>query len=123
MAQLQSNMPHSPLLRVEPFRGIDLSVTPTQIDDHQAADILNMTIDERGALNKRTGYERMYVKSLGDGPINGMFLYRLPNGSETMLFSHKDKLYKTEGAPSLANNTRLQVWEDDDLEDTWVGEE
>lgn len=123
MARLQSNMPQSPLLRVEPFRGIDLSVTPTQIDDHQASDILNMTIDERGALNKRTGYERVYVKSLGDGPINGMFLYRHPNGSETMLFTHKDKLYKTEGAPSLANNTRLQVWEDDDLEDTWVGEE
>lgn len=123
MAQFNINMPQPPpLLRIEPFKGINLSVTPTQIEQSQASDMLNMNIDERGALNKRTGYERVYVKSLGEGRINGMFLYRTPNGSETMLFSHKDKLYKTEGVPSLANNTRLQTWEDDNLLDTWEGE-
>jgi|GEM_PF-6394917 len=123
MIQFKTRQPaEPPLLRIEPFKGMNLSVTPTQIDQSQASDMLNMNIDERGALNKRTGYERVYLKSLGEGQINGMFLHRTPDGSETMLFSHKDKLYKTEGAPSLANNTRLQKWEDDNLLDTWEGE-
>ena len=82
MAQLVVNSrPNPPLLRIEPFKRINLSVTPTQIDQHQSADMLNFTIDERGSLNKRTGYERVFSTSLGTGPINGMFEYRKTDGT------------------------------------------
>lgn len=111
-----------PLLRIEPFKGMNLSVTPTQIDQSQSPDMLNMNIDERGALNKRTGYERVYAQSLGDGPITGLFHYNNPDGTDTILFTHNGKLYKTEGIPNLATNSRLATWEDDDLSQTWEGE-
>jgi hypothetical protein len=111
-----------PLLRIEPFKGINLAVTPTQIDNSQSPDMLNVHTDERGSLNKRTGYERVYYKSLGEGNINGLFHYNKPDGSETILFSHQNKLYETVGIPNLANNSRLQTWEDDDLYATWEGD-
>jgi hypothetical protein len=91
-----------PLLRVEPFKGINLSVTPTQIDQNQSPDMLNMNIDERGALNKRTGYERVFETSLGAGKVNGIFEFRQVNGTKELLFAHSDKLYK------LADQTVLK---------------
>jgi hypothetical protein len=70
---LPKQPPEPPLLRIEPFKGLNLSVTPTQIDDHQSPDLLNVSSDERGALNKRTGYERVFPTSLGTGQINGLY--------------------------------------------------
>ncbi|AYC29643.1 phage tail fiber protein [Paenisporosarcina cavernae] len=94
MAQLVTNIPAPPpLLRVEPFKGINLSVTPTQIDQSQASDMLNMHVDERGALNKRTGYEKKFDVSLGLGAINGIHLFHHENG-EILLLAHGTKLYK-----------------------------
>lgn len=81
-----------PLLRMEPFKGMNLSVTPTQIDQSQSPDMLNMNIDERGALNKRTGYERVFTTSLGPGAING--IYELDEG---FLIAHGTKLYTQSG--------------------------
>lgn len=83
-----------PLLRIEPFKGINLSVTPTQIDVHQSPEMLNMQIDQRGSLNKRTGYERVFATSLGVGSINGMFDYKKKDGAVEFLFAHGTKLYK-----------------------------
>ncbi|MFC0235492.1 hypothetical protein [Fictibacillus phosphorivorans] len=95
MAQMTSrSRQQPPLLRVEPFKGINLSVTPTQIDQNQSPDMLNMNIDERGALNKRTGYERVFETSLGAGKVNGIFEFRQANGTKELLFAHSDKLYK-----------------------------
>lgn len=94
MAQLVVNSrPNPPLLRIEPFKGINLSVTPTQIDQHQSPDMLNMTIDERGSLNKRTGYERVFATSLGVGKINGMYLFRKKDGTSKFIIAHGTKLY------------------------------
>lgn len=114
--------PQPPLLRIEPFKGMNLSVTPTQIDNSQSPDMLNMNIDERGALNKRTGYERVYVQPVGEGKINGMFHFNRPDGTESILFTHANKLYESTGIPSLETNSRLQTWEDDDLSSTWEGD-
>lgn len=121
MAQLNINTPPPPpLLRVEPFKGINLSVTPTQIDNSQAADILNMNIDERGALNKRTGYTRIFATPLGLGKINGMFEFRKKDGTVEFLFAHGTKLYKTDRIP---NGTKYPVlWNEDDLNATWESE-
>jgi hypothetical protein len=114
MVNMAIRPPQTHIRRLEPFRGLNLSVTPTQIDEHQSPDLLNVQSDERGALNKRTGYERMYAESLGDGAITGMFEFK-----GDILFTHNGKLYKTEGIPSLANNTRPQTWEDDNLTESW----
>ncbi len=107
-----------PLLRMEPFKGMNLSVTPTQIDQSQSPDMLNMNIDERGALNKRTGYTRAITQPIGAGKIQGMYLFQQTNGDETFLFAHGGKLYKTDQVPSRNNQTEA-IWADDDLEQTW----
>jgi hypothetical protein len=97
--------PEPPLLRIEPFKGMNLSVTPTQIDQSQSPDMLNMNIDERGALNKRTGYERVFPTSLGAGPINGMYEYRKANGTVIFLIAHGTKLYTQSG-----NNQPVEIY-------------
>lgn len=98
MAQLLTNAAqNSPILRIEPFKGMNLSVTPTQIDQSQSPDMLNFNVDERGALNKRTGYERVFPTSLGVGSINGLHEYRRTNGTVLFLLAHGTKLYTQTG--------------------------
>ncbi|WP_243299141.1 DUF2460 domain-containing protein [Bacillus litorisediminis] len=112
MAQFSPRpVPEPPLLRIEPFKGMNLSVTPTQIDQSQSPDMLNMNIDERGALNKRTGYERVFPTSLGVGQINGLYEYRKKDGTVKFLIAHGTKLYTQSGSDQpveiyngLANN-------------------
>lgn len=110
-----ANLPIRPvpehMLRIEPFKGMNLSVTPTQIDQSQSPDMLNLTIDERGALNKRTGYERVFATSLGVGAINGAYEYRKQDGTVLFLLAHGTKLYTQSGTSQpveiyngLANN-------------------
>jgi hypothetical protein len=98
-----------PPLRIEPFKGINLAVTPTQIDQSQSPDMLNMNIDERGALNKRTGYERLFYRTLGNGPINGMFYFK-----NALLVAHGTQLYKIN-----ENEVTDSMWADDDLDEPW----
>jgi hypothetical protein len=105
MAQLSFKAETPSLLRLEPFRGIDVSGTSTQIDDHQSPDMLNMNIDERGSLNKRTGYERVYPTSLGTGKINGIFEYKKADGTSDFLIAHTTKLYK-----QLGNSQPVQIY-------------
>jgi hypothetical protein len=94
--------PEPPLLRIEPFKGINTSVSPTQIADNQSPDMLNIIIGEDGELNKRTGYERLFPTSLGVGKITGMYNYRKVNGSEYFLFTHNESLYVMDGdTPTL----------------------
>lgn len=95
MAQLNggsSRIP--PLLSIEPFKGINLSTTPTQIDNGQSPDMLNMHTDSRGSLNKRTGYKRLFETNLGPGKINGLFDFKKADGTKEILFAHGDKLYR-----------------------------
>jgi hypothetical protein len=106
-----------PLLRIEPFRGMNVSGSPTQIHQSESPDMLNMTLDENGALKKRTGYER--VMNLGDGAIKGMFLYQKSSGEEIFLAAHGGKLYKS-GIPQKTSD--LSTWDDDNLTKTWESE-
>jgi hypothetical protein len=90
-----------PLLRIEPFKGINLSTTPTQIDDHESPDMLNVSSDERGSLNKRTGYERLFETNLGPGEINGMFEFKKADGTKEILFGHAGNLYRLDDLNEL----------------------
>lgn len=90
-----------PLLTVEPFKGINLSTTPTQIDKSQSPDMLNMNIDTRGSLNKRTGYKRLFETHLGNSPINGIFEFKKGDGTKEMLFAHGGSLYRLDDLNEL----------------------
>ena len=45
--KLPKQPPEPPLLRIDPFKGLNTSVTPTQIDDHQSPDMLNVNLDDQ----------------------------------------------------------------------------
>lgn len=118
MAKMNLLTPKIDVLTVDQFRGINLSVTPSQIDQRESPDMLNMNIDERGALNKRTGYKRLNEYSMGSGQINGMQVYRKPNGEDEFLFAFNNKLYATLRVPGRGEPIE-PMWTDDDLETAW----
>lgn len=86
-----------PLLRLEPFRGMNVSGSPTEISQNQSPDMLNMNLDQNGALNKRTGYSRVFPTSLGVGRINGMYEYKKSDGSSIFLIAWGTNLYTQAG--------------------------
>jgi hypothetical protein len=51
--------------RLQPFEGLDVEGSATEINDHESPDVLNMYADETGALTKRMGYQRSFATSLG----------------------------------------------------------
>ncbi|WHY76066.1 hypothetical protein QNH20_18310 [Neobacillus sp. WH10] len=98
MAQMPAITTKSlPPFRLEPFRGMDVSGAATQISDHHSPDTLNMISNERGALEKRTGYTRVFPTSLGTGKINGMYLFTRTDGSTIFLIAHGTNLYTQSG--------------------------
>ena len=77
MLQFKVSTPQEPpILQLRSFAGINTSVTPTQIGENQSPDMLNFNIDERGALNKRTGYERIFKNPIENAPITGLFEFK-----------------------------------------------
>lgn len=98
MAQMvaQSQKP-MPLLQLAPFRGIDVSKSATQLDNHHSPDMLNFCSDEEGALTHRTGYTRVFSTSLGAGRINALYLYTKSDGTQITLLAHSTKLYTQSG--------------------------
>jgi hypothetical protein len=108
MAQMQMNAPKPlPLLRLEPFKGMDVS--GIQIDNHHSTDMLNFNINEKGALNKRTGYSRIFPTSLGVGKINGMYEFVKGDGTSVFLIAWGTVLYTQVGnAQPVSIYTGLQ---------------
>lgn len=99
--KLPKQPPNPPNLRIGPFGGIDLSISQSQIDSNKSPDMLNFSIDERGTLNKRTGYGRLFQTSLGTGPINGLFEFHKANGTTEMLVAHGGNLYRLDDLNDL----------------------
>jgi hypothetical protein len=106
VAQIPSNTKPQPLLKLEPFLGIDVSQSAMEIDNHHSPDMLNM-INENGELSERTGYGRLFPNSLGAGKIKAMFLYTKADGNTVFLIAHGTHLYSQTGSEqpvSLFNN-------------------
>lgn len=82
----------SPLFHINAFKGINLSTIPTQIDENHSPDMLNLNVGERGALTKRTGYEKLF--ELGTDTINGMYVYLDEDKQKTLLMASGTKLYE-----------------------------
>ena len=68
------------LLRVDRFQGINIAITDTQIQNNESPDMLNMNLDDNGALNKRFG--QIEILSSGSNKINGMFRFTKLGGQK-----------------------------------------
>lgn len=109
MAQMQIKNQAPSLLRLEPFQGMDVSGVSTQINEHESPDMINVWVDERGSLNKRTGYSRVFPTSLGTGKINGLYEYKKSDGSSIFLIAWGTQLYTQVGnAQPVSIYTGLQ---------------
>jgi hypothetical protein len=97
MARMNVKVQNPPLVRLEPFRGMNVSGSPTEISQNQSPDMLNMTLDLSGALNKRTGYSRVFPTSLGTGKINGLYEFKKSDGSSIFLIAWGTQLFTQSG--------------------------
>ena len=93
-------------MQLKSFAGINTSVTPTQINDNQSPDMLNFNVDERGALNKRTGYKKIFDTPIDNASITGLFEFRM-NGINQMLIGCGDKFYRYENDKIILINESL----------------
>jgi hypothetical protein len=82
---------------LQPFEGLDVAGSSTQINDHESPDMLNMYSDERGSLNKRMGYKRTYADSLGSGKVNGLYAFTNNNNATFLLMAWGTNLYLLNG--------------------------
>lgn len=97
MARINGTVKSPPLFRLEPFRGINVSGSPTEISQNQSPDMLNFNLDQNGSLNKRTGYSRVFPTSLGSGKINGLYEFKKSDGSSIFLIAWGTQLFTQSG--------------------------
>ncbi|TYS46764.1 hypothetical protein [Bacillus infantis] len=102
MAVIRSSKNSPPLLKIEPFRGMDLSTSPTLLDEHRSPDMLNINLDEHGSIHKRTGFKKAHPSTLQEKyaevkPVSGMFEYRKRDGSRVNLITHGFNIFKQVG--------------------------
>ncbi|MDF2675173.1 MAG: hypothetical protein K0R09_3445, partial [Clostridiales bacterium] len=112
-------LPSNQLIKIDNFKGINQSADYTQIDIRESPDMLNMELDNKGALNKRKGYKRIF-ESLGTGNVNGQYIYAKKDGTLIELFAYADKLYKLiENVPIVIytglNNNRIRFFTVNDI--------
>ena len=87
-------------MRIEGFKGMDISSTFSQIDQRRFADAQNIILDDRKAVDKRGGFidsgicvdDKIGGTEALDGAITGMFKYVGSSGVE-MLISAGTKIY------------------------------
>lgn len=84
--------PPSQIDRINRFKGINVSVDPTQLEFNESPDMLNMTLDTEGALDKRTGYAKLFATALV-GTVHTIAQYRKTDGTTVNLLHAGTKLY------------------------------
>ena len=72
-------------LSLHPFKGMNIQTTSTQIDNSESPDMLNVTLDDDGAIDKRSGYTTVIDFVDGGGvtipkAVNGIFTYKKITG-------------------------------------------
>jgi hypothetical protein len=78
--------------RINRFKGINVSVDPTQLERNESPDMMNMVLDTEGALDKRTGYALLFPTPLV-GKVHTIHQYRKADGTEVNLLHCGTKLY------------------------------
>jgi hypothetical protein len=82
-----------------PFRltridgGLNVRDEQSQLRDNQSPSMQNVNCDDRGALQKRPGWEKVYATSLGAGAVHLVYDYRKTDGTVVTLIHHGTKLY------------------------------
>lgn len=84
--------PQPKIDRINQFKGVNLSVDPTQLEYNESPNMMNMVLDTEGALDKRTGYALLFPVPL-IGTIWTMHQYRKADGTEINLVHAGTKLY------------------------------
>jgi hypothetical protein len=79
--------------RINRFKGINVSVDPTQLEFNESPSMLNMTLDTQGALDKRAGYAKLFPTALG-GTVWSALDYRKADGTVEHLLHAGTKLYR-----------------------------
>lgn len=77
-------------IEVSRFTGANLNIDTTQISETESPDMLNITLDNDGTPDKRTGYETVFMV---EGRVNGLFDY---DGSLIVLGGNKVYLWQEE---------------------------
>lgn len=112
----QSSKQKDEILTLEKFGGINLSSTPSQINQTQSPDMLNMHADERGVLHKRTGYKRLFAQPIAAANVNGLFEFNKSNGQKELLIAVGPTLYRRNADNTLTTilgglaNARLEAF-------------
>jgi hypothetical protein len=96
MIQPVSRIPRSRKpLSIRDFLGMDITGTR---DVRRSPDMMNCILDDEGTPEMRTGYEKLFTESLGEGPILGIHRY----DDTTRLIHHSTKLYTCTGVDAPA---------------------
>jgi len=75
--------------------GLNVQTIASQLKPTESPDMLNINYDERGAIQKRYGYKRVYDTSLGTGQINALYdYYKIGQSDPIFLVNHGTKVYK-----------------------------
>lgn len=64
--------PQIETIEISRFTGANLNIDTTQISETESPDMLNITLDNDGTPDKRTGFETLFTV---DGKVNGIFDY------------------------------------------------
>lgn len=62
--------------------GLNVTKPPTDINDNQSPDCLNIMNNELEGINSRYGYSKYYATALGTANTNGLFVYNSFNSSD-----------------------------------------
>lgn len=65
--------PQVQTIEISQFTGANLNIDVTQIAETESPDMLNITLDNDGTPDKRTGFETLFTT---DGRVNGLFYYK-----------------------------------------------
>lgn len=105
MSQAGSIYREFPVLR---FKGLNNKYAPMHIADDEAADLMNVTFDELGAVTKRNGYavQSSVLPNYSDA-ITSLFTFIRSDGTKHLLASAGTHLFDVTGATS-----RNPTWND-----------
>jgi hypothetical protein len=74
-------------LAIDKFKGINISVNNTQIEDNETPEMLNMLSDDKGALDSRKGWLTLFDAIPDNTKIQSIFEYKKATGTQYLFVS------------------------------------
>jgi hypothetical protein len=99
-------------LKINDFKGLNITQNAASLKDNESPNMMNFILDDRGALDKNFGYQRIFEESLdGESPpskINGLYEYKKV-GASIYLIHHKTTLYKIDLATGVTTSIYTEM--------------